>query len=336
MNITVSWPASMNKKFETHTSGSGAEPMPPEGVVGILVAYENTRDLSRRLGGVTGTLDRVVVVDNAPIEDAGVSDLNKDERVILIRNGNAGGLAGAYNRAIREIESWPNHPKYILFLDDDSDLGSVAHFVTSRETLDIFADVSVAAAAPMYVDPATGMPGSPVRLGRWSWRALPRTLSGPVDVSFLINSMSMWKWSAVRRIGDHRTDLGVDHVDTDYCLRARFLGYRLILNPAVKFSHSIGARRKYSFLGRTFQAGGHSPARRWSIARNSILLAKQYGGTLPSFAFLAIARLAYEGLGILMVESEKRRKLWALVSGAATGLMEKSSRPPQVPGNSGN
>jgi rhamnosyltransferase len=162
-------------------------------------------------------------------------------------------------------------------------------------------------------------------LGRWMWRALPRDLSELTEVSFLINSMSLWKFSAVRRIGDYRTDLGVDHVDTDYCLRAQALGYRLMLNPAVKFLHPIGARRQYRFFGKTFQAGGHSPARRKSIARNTVLLVRQYGWRYPSFALLCISRLAYEALGIVMAESDKARKLGALLAGMFAGLIAKIS-----------
>ena len=37
-------------------------------------------------------------------------------------------------------------------------------------------------------------------------------------------------------------------MDTDYCLRAAALGFKLILNPKVTFLHSIGKRQKYQSL----------------------------------------------------------------------------------------
>ena len=295
--------------------------------VAVVVAYAHAHDLAARLAALRDFVARIVVVDNTPKQIPHSAAFREDEYCTIIRNGNVGGLAGAYNRAIDEISRWPRIPEQVLFLDDDTDLAAVGFFLASPMSRAATADFGVAAVAPAYVDPVTGISGAPIRLNRWTWQALPRNLSEPTDVSFLINSMSLWKWSALRRIGNYRTDLGVDHVDTDYCLRALALGYRLVLDPAVKFLHPIGARRQYRFLGKTFQAGGHSPARRKSIAKNTILLTRQYGRRWPSFALLCVSRLAYEALGIVIAESDKAAKLGALVAGITAGLVAKASRP---------
>ena len=293
-------------------------------VVGIVVAYQHASGLASRLGELIDVVSRVVVVDNTPDERVSADCVTDDGRVCVIRNRNIGGLAGAYNQALRLIESWSDAPDHVLFLDDDSDFGAVAPFLASPASRATTADFSIAAVAPIYVDPVTGMAGAPIRFGRWRWQSLSRDLSMPTEVSFLINSMSLWKLAALKGIGVYRTDLGVDHVDTDYCLRAQVLGYRLMLNPAVKFLHPIGERRQYRFFGKTFQAGGHSPARRKSIARNTVLLARQYSRRWPSFALLCLSRLAYEALGIVMAESDKVAKLGALVAGMSAGLVAKA------------
>jgi len=121
--------------------------------------------------------------------------------------------------------------------------------------------------APTYRDSATGIQLAPIQLFRFRWRVLARDLTEPVAVSFLINSMSLWRLDALRRIGPYDERLAVDHIDTDYCLRASALGYRLMLNPAVAFEHAIGARRKYRFLAvRCRRAGMIPPAAKRSGA----------------------------------------------------------------------
>jgi rhamnosyltransferase len=180
----------------------------------------------------------------------------------------------------------------------------------------------VAAVAPIYIERETGLRGAHIQLDRFTYKFLPREQSEPVAVSFLINSMSLWNLKAIRRIGPYSTRLRVDHVDTDYCLRASALGYKLILNASVTFPHSIGNRRKYSFLGRTLQSGGHSSERRTMIARNTVLLAKRYWRRYPSFAVLCGARLGYETLGILISEDDRFQKLIGLASGVLSGIME--------------
>jgi rhamnosyltransferase len=290
-------------------------------VVAVVVAYAHANQLGPRLAGLPPAIARVIVVDNSPDDQVAIDEVSALGVVQVIRNRNRGGLAGAYNRALSLIASWTFLPKHVLFLDDDTDVGSLERFLASPETRATTTEFSVAAVAPLYVDPVTEMPGSPVRLQRWTWRSLPRNLTKSTEVSFLINSMSLWKYSALQKIGRYREELGVDHVDTDYCLRAQALGYRLILNPTVRFSHPIGSRRQYRFFGKTFQSGGHSPQRRHSIGRNTVLLARHYGSRWPGFALLCLARLGYEGLGIILAEQEKAAKLCGLLTGIGTGLL---------------
>lgn len=291
-----------------------------QAVTAIVVAYAHAAQLESRLPDLLPVVDRVIVVDNSPDDRVAIDGVLALGVVHVIRNRNQGGLAGAYNRALDLIATWAEPPEHVLFLDDDSDVGSVGGFFAAPETRATTTEFAVAAVAPLYVDPVTGMPGSPVRLRRWTWQSLPRNLAKPTEVSFLINSMSLWKYSALQKIGRYRTELGVDHVDTDYCLRAQALGYRLLLNPNVTFLHPIGSRRQYRFLGKTFQAGGHSPQRRYSIARNTVWLARHHGIRWPGFALLCLARLGYEGLGIVLAEQKKAAKLRALAAGIGAGL----------------
>lgn len=293
-------------------------------IVAILVAYRPCDDLARRVESVLPWVERLYLVDNAE-QGLAMPWLEQIDTARLTRlaNRNRGGLAGAYNLAVAAVCGTSPDTTHVMFLDEDTDTAALAAFLASSTTREAMVRDDVAAVAPLYVERATGLPGAHIQLRRFSWMFLGREPDGPVAVTFLINSMSLWRLDALRRIGRHNTVLAVDHVDTDYCLRAKRLGYRLILNPAVRFLHSIGARRQYRFLGRTMQSGGHGPERREAIARNTVLLARHYAWHYPAFAALCAARLAYECLGILLAEDDKWPKIRALASGAVAGVWRR-------------
>jgi rhamnosyltransferase len=159
-----------------------------------------------------------------------------------------------------------------------------------------------------------------MRLQRWRLSYLPRQFEHVEAVAFVINSMSVWRCDALRRLGRFDEQLAIDHVDTDYCLRARHAGLRLYVNGRFEFAHSIGERRRFRLFGRELQAGGHSADRRRLIARNTVRLARAECLRLPAFGFLCLTRLAYELAGILMAEPQKWTKAMALLRGAASGM----------------
>jgi rhamnosyltransferase len=265
----------------------------------------------------------VILVDNTLGGHPRLRDVSPLSRITVISNRNQGGLAGAYNTAIRWVRVNHHNTSHILFLDEDSDTTSISSFLSSAETLSLFQDRQVAAVAPAYVDRATGLRGTPICLNRFWYRMLGRNITEPVEVSFLINSMSLWRFEALLDIGAYSTQLKVDHIDTDYCLRAKLRGYKLILNPTVSFLHSIGERRAFHFLGRIMQTGGHSAARRWMIGRNTMLLAKHYGLRFPAFAVLCIGRMVYEMVGITLAETDRRRKLLSILKGGVVGVFTR-------------
>ncbi|MBL8378420.1 MAG: glycosyltransferase [Burkholderiales bacterium] len=288
------------------------------GIVCVIVSYDAARDPLPAVDAALGHVRHVILVDNAEV--ARDFDRAKRPRLTVLANGNRGALAGAYNLALAEIDAHLAHASHVLFLDDDSEVGALPDFLAHAATREACFRGDVAAVAPVYIERETGLRLAPIRLRRFTYRLLPRDVAGPVDVSFLINSMSLWRRQALLRIGPYDEGLGVDHVDTDYCLRAASLGYRLVLNTATPFAHSIGRRRMYRLFGKTLQSGGHAPARRRMIARNTVAVARRHALAWPSFVALCLVRLAYEALGIVLAERDRREKLWAMARGVVDAL----------------
>lgn len=292
-------------------------------VIGVLVAFDIQRDPLVGIDKVLSVIDHVLVVDNAPNGHPVLSSWAGKQRCSVIVNRNAGGLAGAYNSALAKIEQ--DHPQatHVLFLDDDTDTGQLAAFLASDITRLAASRPDVAVVAPAYVDRATGLRGTHIRLNALNYEVVPRDVKEPTSVSFLINSMSLWRLASIRSIGCYNTRLKVDHIDTDYCLRATVCGFKLILNPTVSFVHSIGKRQKYRIFGMTLQSGGHNPNRREMIARNTIILGRRYLVRFPSFTILCLVRIVYEVLGIVVAENNRLSKLLALTKGILIGLVTR-------------
>ena len=68
-----------------------------------------------------------------------------------------------------------------------------------------------------------------------------------INVSFIINSFSIWPKKTILKIGNYDEKLAIDHIDTDYCMRASKLGIPIFINNAVTFEHTIGNRVAYNF-----------------------------------------------------------------------------------------
>ncbi|TRW96040.1 glycosyltransferase [Paracoccus sp. M683] len=271
-----------------------------DGVGGVL----------RQLGPIAGPL---VLVDNTP--DAPVPCF---DGAICIANGNRGGLAGAYNRALEQVA---DKADLVVFVDQDSDVSVLAEMLADPDVQALLDRDDVAAVAPIYRDRATGMRGRPALLqGRWRVTHLPRQFDDLRRTTMAINSMTIWRMAALRQLGPFDEGLGVDHVDTEMALRAADDGLSIWIAGAHVFDHSIGQRQVWRAFGRTFQTGGHSPDRRRQIGRNTALLARRWGWRFPSFAALALARLGYEAAGIIAVEDRRMAKLGALMRGIAAGF----------------
>jgi rhamnosyltransferase len=183
------------------------------------------------ISALLATVDQVVVVDNrvnASIPLQGMNELHGLSRygnVKLLVNHNAGGLAGAYNRAVEWLGV--AHPELdcVVFLDEDSDVAALQPFLQDDAVRELLAATSTAAVAPVPKDLATGLRSKRMQfVNPWRLRYLPRHCTRLQPVAFVINSMSVWRMQALRQLGPHDEGLAIDHVDTDYCLRARRAG----------------------------------------------------------------------------------------------------------------
>jgi len=291
-----------------------------EATAAVVVVYRFQHDLRPMLAALNAAVGALVIVDNSEAGHATLPANAAEVGADLIHARNQGGLAGAYNRALEHLRSRPRGIRHVVFLDEDSDPSVLADFLTDSINQQMLAAPNTAAIAPAYRDRATGMRGKYIELQRLRLRYLSRSFQEVRAVAFVINSMAVWRWEALAQIGPFNERLAIDHIDTDYCLRARHLGLQVWVHGRYEFAHAIGERRRFRFLGKEMQAGGHGPQRRWLIGRNTMWLARSELWREPAFAFLCLTRLAYEVVGIVIAEPAAPAKLGALLRGAWSGL----------------
>lgn len=190
-----------------------------------------------------------------------------ENAVVMVPDENLG-LGGAYNRAADWART--QGATHLLLLDQDSvaEPRLVAALATAFDQ-----PGPVAAAGALWRDRRTGQEGFFVRLTRWGARKFSPKDPGPVPVDFLISSGSLISLDAMNRIGGFDEALFVEHVDTDWCLRARAMGYGLYGVARARLDHAFGdATLTPAALGGSRSLFLYPPERNYYLLRNSIIL----------------------------------------------------------------
>lgn len=255
------------------------------GVIAVVVAYapraEGLHALLMRLGP---QVRQIVLVDNADAATARQTIAGLARQAVgcpidYLPIGSNSGIAHAQNRGVaRAIELGA---RWALLSDDDSlpaeDM--VAALVSAISRPDAVSVAAVGAwveddrthsAALVYRDTWLG----PRRMARADL-ALPDT-----RVAFLVASGCLLNLKLWASIGPMREDFFIDHVDLEWCLRARQAGYSIDVVPAARLGHRLGDRLIRPWLLRRRPVHLHAPARNYYLARNTIRLV--LGPLLPA------------------------------------------------------
>jgi rhamnosyltransferase len=279
--------------------------MSARSVCAVIVTYHPTPRMVDNLSATYSQVDAMVVIDNGSNYDP-LERLRAASRSLgfqLIENGENLGIAEALNLGVRWAMS-KGHP-WVILLDQDSTI--TEQFV--ERIFKTFEEAphpqSAAIVAPTCVEADTGMKGRLMKSRRG-------------EVLTAMTSGSLIPTRVFDRTGLFETDLFIDYVDIEFCLRLRRQGMSILESPA-ELRHSLGRTSCYRLLGLQFSATNHSPARRYYITRNRLVLMARYLGDFPwiwreSKAFVA------EFVKILLVEDDKASKLRAVAAGIYDAL----------------
>lgn len=299
-------------------------------VVAIVVTYQpNLHELIAVLQSTATQVDEVVVVDNTPTPNSSLLDCCPGlSNLHLVTLGDNLGIAHANNIGIE----WAYERKadYLLLLDQDSkpSPGMVDLLMRNLATENIN-KLKVAAVGPAFDDPRTGVRSYFVvsRFG-FPFRYRPEKKHAPkalVNVSFLISSGTLIPMRAILAIGGKRSNYFIDHVDTEWCLRARAGGYKLVGEHSALMEHSLGDNVKRIWFFYKRSVAYHTPLRDYYMFRNTLLMLHDVNLSLIWRLFL-LSRLVQFSLYFLIFARYRRERLSLMSLGIYHGLMRISGR----------
>jgi rhamnosyltransferase len=322
-------------------------------VSAVVVTYRPDIARIRELIAVLrAQVGRIVIVDNgSPAETvlALAGDAGADSAVELLRNDENLGIGAAQNLGMARALDVPDC-RYLLLCDDDS-MPAPAMVASLRAALmteasagasagaSARASAPLAAVGPWCVDERSGEDAVLIvddGRGPRRWRppasagAAPTEASGAasaelIDVGFLIASGTLIPAATLRQLRGMRGSYFIDHVDTEWCLRARAAGFRLAVVPQARLRHRLGdSVRKVWFLGAR-QVAWHAPLRDYYTLRNTLLLLRDVA--LPgAWRRYLIGTLVKYAAYFLLLGDRRASRLRHMLLGFTHGLRGQSGR----------
>lgn len=246
-------------------------------VVAVVVTYNPQKDvLLPALASLAKQAGTIVIVDNASRESPypwleAASREYRARTEFIIRSENLG-LGAAYNLGIERANRL--NAAFVLLLDQDSELepSAVTRLRAACTTL-ISQGLPIAAVGPRYRDSDESNLSAFVRVDGWGFSRLGCDNNAPwVEADFLISSGSLLPMAAIQAVGGMDEGLFIDHVDTEWCFRARKLGYRIFGVCDAVMKHCLGERSMRIWLLRWRTVPYHAPYRYYYMVRNAMIL----------------------------------------------------------------
>lgn len=248
-----------------------------EDVCAVVVTFHpDIPVLAKVLRSASAQVGRIVVVDNGSTGE-GIERLALESwrcPVEIVSLGDNCGVAVAHNAGIDYARR--HGSTFVLLLDQDSipAPGMVRLLFRAMQDLRRRA-VAVCAVGPRYIDPVSGSASSFVRVKRWRLERLTCDRGGSdalVHADFLISSGSLIPVAVLDDVGGMDESLFIDHVDTEWCFRAKARGYQAFGVCEATMEHSLGSRTIRVRGIREHHVAVRSPSRLYYIVRNSLLL----------------------------------------------------------------
>ena len=247
------------------SAGVGREPLSELRYGAVVTAYFPTESLQTLVHLLAGECDRVVIVDNTPGGSDACKQLGSD-RVRVLSMGQNVGLGSALNAGIGALRD--DGVEAFGLWDQDS--------VPSRGYMARLAgELAMHEAWPLVI--GAGRHGQP------TWQSTRQSTSeSPSDLSLkpalrLITSGMFFPAAVFDAIGPFRQDFFVDMIDTEYSLRARAKGVRLLKTDGLLINHGFGnLERSTRAFGFRSSTSGHPVWRQYWIARNATIILRDF------------------------------------------------------------
>ncbi len=241
-------------------------------ICAIIVTYNpDVSMLLTLIESVDKQVDVLCIVDNGSSADFYLNfpfDYISNFKFIKLEDNF--GLGTALNKGIELARKLGM--EFVLFLDQDSicSQGMVSCLVKHYKECTL---LKVAEIGPRFIDINNSNISQHVnyRTLRVGHIPCPEKLS-VVQTDVLITSGSLIPIHVLDFVGPMDESLFIDHIDTEWCLRAKSKGYVLLGDCEALMSHNLGEYRKRIWFIYWREVPVHKAFRYYYIFRNSVLL----------------------------------------------------------------
>lgn len=309
-----------------------------EETAAVIVSYNPDMEVFGQLLSSLNTQCLAVVIDNGSSPDCIQSLeklIKKHEHAELLCSADNMGIAHAQNTAASHILKTNTTARYILMLDHDSiPAEDMVGVLTNTFELLAAEGQKVAAVGPVLYDPRDYKLLKFHKLKTFylgKMRPESISLEKPVvEVDGLNSSGTLISVDAYRATDGFDNSLFIDHVETDWCFRAKAAGYRLYATTKTRLTHLMGDDVCYYWFFGKKRMPYRSPSRHYYIVRNSILLQKRnYVPVAWKISNLLKLFFTYMYFGCYYHDRKAQRQLINLgISDGIKGVTGKSMHMP--------
>ena len=242
----------------------------------ITVTYNpNIKILINQIQVLLLCVDIILIIDNQSDNFLEFSKSLNSEKIRIISLTENKGIAYAQNIGLKSLINQSNETDYVLFFDHDSipDNKFVASMINESIKLKN-QGINLFLLGASYFDNISNSSNKFLIKNKFRFKKVECQGSNLdlIKCNFLISSGSFIPIKVFKKIGLFREEFFIDHVDTEFCIRAENFNIPIYGNCSALMIHSLGDSSFKIWFGKKTFVPLNSNLRNYYMIRNSIKL----------------------------------------------------------------
>lgn len=280
----------------------------------LIITYNPDNIVFGLIELIKNQVDKIIIVDNNSelLIQNQLRHVADEENIHLVQNRENLGIAKALNQGV--IHAKDLKYEWVITFDQDS--------TPYKNIIEIISEVYFLYPEKQNIG-AIGVNFPDVDSGSYY----------PVSIikkyhtkDYLITSGCLLSVQAFFEIGGFREDFFIDNVDLEYSLRLRKNGKVSLITNQWGMNHKAGSPVIKRFAGINLIPSHHNTFRRYYMARNHIILCKDYLFKFPYFITKTSFFFVLSIFNILLFETDRKNKIFASAKGIRDGMFYSSPK----------
>ena len=296
-------------------------------IAALIVTYNPDSKFIACVTAISNQVSHVVIIDNgsSPNSKIILEKAKEFNNVNIIFNEENVGLATALNQGVDILRDLNYH--WAITLDQDSTATpEMAYELLS--TLNRCSEIKKVAFVGPYIKDEGSLSSEPKWLSQnryfpFLFKRVECQGRDLDNVTMVITSGALTNLDMFQTLGPFKDSFFIDYIDTEYCLRAKTNGYKIMVSCKALMYHNLGSKKEIKTLFLSFKPTFHKPFRRYYIARNQVAMLKDYSFLYPHWLVFDIVASLYNLFRILLFEDQRKQKISMVFRGYLDGIRGK-------------